>query len=179
MNPVQYLALTVVFWSFFLATLFDIFVTSGGFVLPLIMGIISGLIAHARGLNGIRFAAVGTIYAAMLGFPWLFLTFRILGWNIPRFLIRGIYVLPFGIWFGVGGSFAVLILSEAGFLGMATLAVVVGVGLVSLSVLRRTGVGPLSEWGSAEEGIVPYVRYIQPFAGLTIIYLVVLGGRLM
>ena len=148
----------------------------GGVVLSPVTGLISGLLARRRGLDPLRFAVVGVVYRLMLGFPWLFVVFGMRGWNIPRFLIRTLYFLLYAAWFWVAVMWAVAFFFDIGdYSNFAKARVTIGaltaiVGwFVSLAVLRRTGVGPLVEWGSPEEGIVPYAKYVQPFAFMALV----------
>ena len=150
----------------------------GGVVLSPIAGLISGRLARRMGLNVTRFAVIGVVYSSMLGFPWIFLVFGMRGWNIPRLLIRMIYIILYAAWLLLSVSAMLMtVLSSSMDLQsglelviVPLLAVISIIGwFVSLNVLRRTGVASLSEWGSPEEGTIPYLRYIQPFAFMILI----------
>ena len=162
----------------------------GGVVLSPVAGLISGRLARRRGLDSRRFAVIGVGYSAMLGFPWVFLVFGMRGWNIPRFLIRALYVILYAAWLllcvplmfsaviGPGvifGSFYWMLVVLLGIIS------IVG-WLVSLINLRITSVESLAKWGDPEKGTVPYARYIQPFAWMTLITVLLLilfmGGHL-
>ena len=149
-----------------------------GVVLSPIAGLISGRLARRMGLNVTRFAVIGVVYSSMLGFPWLFLVFGMRGWNIPKLLIRMIYILLYAAWLLLSVSVVLMIVlgsrmdSQSGLELVIVLlfAVISIIGwFVSLSILLRTGVASLSEWHSPEEGTIPYLRYIQPFACMILI----------
>ena len=170
-----------IFFFLGIGTLFLLFapavmIVLGGVVLSPVAGFISRRLARRRGLNVRRFTVVGVIYALMLGFPWLFVVFGMRGWNIPRFLIRTIYFLLYAAWAWFSVMWAVFFFFDiADYSYFARARVILGavttIGgwFVSLAVLLRTGVGSLLEWGTPEKGIVPYARYVQPFAFMTLI----------
>ena len=120
-----------------------------------ITGLISALIPYRKSLNVIRFAVVGAVvgavYSLMLGFPWLFILFGMMGWNIPRLPVRVLYGFLFAMWFWFGVMFYwTLVIAasekETHFIVVwitkepAAMIPIVG-WFVSLAVMRRTRVG--------------------------------------
>ncbi len=137
-----------------------------------IAGIISGWLAHRRGLNVKRFTVIGVVYSIMLAVPCLFLVFGLRGWNMSRRLIRRIYIFLYVEWFGINVlmCFGTFVAGPESIRIAALLIAVASAGgwLMSMSALQRVEVSPLAKWGSPGKGIVPYAGYVQPFAGTTL-----------
>ena len=132
-----------------------VMIAVGGVVFSPVTGLISGLLARRKGLDVRRFTVVGVASSMMFGFPWLFLTFGMLRWNVPRFLIRMIYVWLYGAWLLSSTTWVVELWRElrdydlwiVGWLFILVTLMHFGLWCVSLWVLWRTRVGTLTEWG--------------------------------
>ncbi len=176
MDEMNHPIVAIFFWLG-IGTLFLLFapavmIVLGGVVFSPVAGLISGRLARRRGLNLRRYTVVGVAYSIMFGFPWLCLTFGMLDWNIPRLLIRMLYVLLYVAWMCACLMWVIffffVIDEEPSIIRLVIVSFGAGASIigwfVSLRILMKTGVGSLAEWGSPEEGIVPYTRYLQPFA---------------
>ena len=163
----------------FVAALFAV----TGVVCSPFVAVVCGKIARNKGMgswNVLRYGLIGAFYTVMLGFPGLFLAMGLNGRNISRSLVRLTYILPFGIWGGcslawlVAGVFLTMF-DEAVYLLVIPAVSLLLCGMSAALLWGNKGVGSLSEWGNPTNGIIPYPRYVNPFAGATVFLIAACG----
>ncbi len=129
--------------------------------------LICARVAHAKGLDVWRYALVGAIYSVLFLGPWIYLVARMHNKTLPNSVIRGAYVLLFGlVWPLSALSFIPLAIALPQPFGVGSLLLLL-LSVVTWFISKKR----LNSWhqlhshmaDEANTYIVPHHAYIMPF----------------
>ena len=136
-------------------------------------------IARTLGLPTARFAAAGAAYSLAMFLPWIYLVLRMKGARVPRSIIVTAYAILYTTWVGFESSFSSLAMGIGGLGGLESwLYFIPFILLLIISVCALLDflpwqLGEMSAFGcDSDDGILPPVRYIIPFALLSLNHLI-------
>ena len=125
-------------------------------------------VARSRGLDRRKYALAGAVYSILFFWPWVYLVTRLYGRKIPGPVIRGAYVLLYGvIWPSSALSFIPLAFSPQpfGVVSVFLLMLSIGTWLISFRGFNWSGInGKGHVRTDPSDEVMPDSSYVMPFA---------------
>ena len=133
--------------------------------------LVCSLVARRKGLERRRFAVAGALYSLFFFWPWVYLLLRMYDRSVPRFLVRGAYIMLYGAIWPFGSLIFFVVAGNSPTIWVIPVLLFVGSGITWIVSMRM-----LTSWLKNQEqteqppDVLPHRNYIVPF-GLTFAWL--------